>query len=377
MLSFEHKKTVFRSFEDLIEKPISNNRVDYVYSSSKQRGKILATQLHPSGNGYVLGKYMDTETIRKKGYEVDPRGWINIKDFSSEELSEVIINAKFSMSYEKVINESYKVVKNEGVAQSNPKLEDTDGSHDFHFEPLVRSCLYNWLGYGNLNAPIWFFGIEEGGAEIWRNKTKTLEQSLTLRSNFNLQMNFDTVWEELYKISLDSFNGPTVWRYMVAFLLELEGESTDSNAIHDYLFRSKKLGGEDSNHFLGELMPLPKQTKGSIDPYSSIWASIKDYYEEVGEKRFALIRETLAQHLNVKVIVSYDKTLTNQFLDYFSKEVEKTDSWQYGQEQYVLYKIKLTNERDIYLLSTPFFGNGRISYDGLKNSAKRIQELTK
>ena len=38
------------------------------------------------------------------------------------------------------------------------------------FQKLVRSCLYNWLGYGNLNGETWFIGTEEGGADIWRQK---------------------------------------------------------------------------------------------------------------------------------------------------------------------------------------------------------------
>jgi len=63
------------------------------------------------------------------------------------------------------------------------------------FEDLVRSCLYNWLGYGNLNGKIWFIGTEEGGAEIWRQSTKTLEESLKLRSSYNIAMDFKTVWE--------------------------------------------------------------------------------------------------------------------------------------------------------------------------------------
>ena len=98
MLSFEQKKSIFRSFEELQEKPMSNNRINYFYPDSLQRGKMIATQLHPSGNGYIIGKYMDEETLRIKGYDVDPRGWINIKDFPSEELQEIIAMAMRSMS---------------------------------------------------------------------------------------------------------------------------------------------------------------------------------------------------------------------------------------------------------------------------------------
>jgi len=30
---------------------------------------------------------------------------------------------------------------------------------------LVKSCLFNWLGYGKINSSIWFIGTEEGGEE--------------------------------------------------------------------------------------------------------------------------------------------------------------------------------------------------------------------
>jgi len=42
---------------------------------------------------------------------------------------------------------------------------------------LVEPCLYNFLGYGNLDSPVWFIGVEEGGAEVWRKETLTLEDS--------------------------------------------------------------------------------------------------------------------------------------------------------------------------------------------------------
>lgn len=118
MLSFDEKKEIFRSFK-LKEKKISNGRVSFVYPKSKQRGQVLATQLHPSGNGYVVGKYMSEETVKDHKYEVDPRGWISIKDFSKPELTTVITEAMNSMSGENPedpVEESIKktTVQNEG-----------------------------------------------------------------------------------------------------------------------------------------------------------------------------------------------------------------------------------------------------------------------
>ncbi|WP_160723773.1 hypothetical protein [Bacillus sp. USDA818B3_A] len=97
MLSFEEKKAIFQSFK-LKEKQYGNGKVSFVYPESVQKGQVLATQLHPSGNGYVIGKYMSEDTIRRNGYQVDPRGWISIKVFSKEEIAKVITEAITSMS---------------------------------------------------------------------------------------------------------------------------------------------------------------------------------------------------------------------------------------------------------------------------------------
>jgi hypothetical protein len=97
MLSFEVKKAIFRSF-NLEEKQISNGRINFNFPESKQRGQVVGTQLHTSGNGYVIGKYMTPETINKYGFQVDSRGWISIKELTKEQLVEVITEAIRSMS---------------------------------------------------------------------------------------------------------------------------------------------------------------------------------------------------------------------------------------------------------------------------------------
>lgn len=103
MLSFEHKKSIFSRYSDLEEKEIINNRLDFNFPKSTQKGKKLATQLHPSGNGYVNGNYMSQEVIKIKGYKLDSRGWINIKDFTEEQLEEVIKDALISMGSKEII----------------------------------------------------------------------------------------------------------------------------------------------------------------------------------------------------------------------------------------------------------------------------------
>lgn len=88
---------MFRGFDHLYETTISNNRVNFVYPNSTQKGKVLARELYATGNGYVVGKYLNEAIIKQKGYVVDSRGWINIKKFSDRELKEVIDLAMKSM----------------------------------------------------------------------------------------------------------------------------------------------------------------------------------------------------------------------------------------------------------------------------------------
>lgn len=121
VLSFEEKKAIFHSFK-LKEKINGNGKVSFVYPESVQKGQILATQLHPSGNGYVIGKYMSEDTIKKHGFQVDPRGWISIKVLSKEEISKVITEAIKSMAGGPV---DALLPENEGEDQEIPKMSES------------------------------------------------------------------------------------------------------------------------------------------------------------------------------------------------------------------------------------------------------------
>ncbi|WP_157273142.1 hypothetical protein [Neobacillus bataviensis] len=163
MLSFEEKKAIFHSFK-LKEKKISNGKVSFIYPESNQKGQVLATQLHPSGNGYVNGKYLSEEIIEKHGYEVDPRGWISIKAFSKDEIAKVITEAMKSMAvmtgeelFEKNAKES--PVQTEGSLEEQEipgrevekslepqKMKSIEKIQSSTYEIYHGSCLFSWLG---------------------------------------------------------------------------------------------------------------------------------------------------------------------------------------------------------------------------------------
>jgi hypothetical protein len=157
MLSFEEKKVIFRSF-NLEEKQISNGRVNFNYPESKQRGQVVGTQLHTSGNGYVIGKYMAPETIKQYGFQTDSRGWISIKDFTKDQLIDVITEAIKSMS---VLENLEETTQKELVAvpQNNKEKSSVSKSPNKGKETRKSLCVSRWLWWTKtvveFNTIIW------------------------------------------------------------------------------------------------------------------------------------------------------------------------------------------------------------------------------
>jgi len=155
MLSFDEKKEIFRSF-DLVEKEMSNGKLSYHYPKSKQRGQVLATQLHTTGNGYVIGKYMSEEIVIANDFQVDSRGWISIKEFSKEELKNLISHAMDSMlnvdesEQQEPKEESPTVVQGEqevrrlNVDKQQQAVENKVDSSES--QSRYTPCFFYWVG---------------------------------------------------------------------------------------------------------------------------------------------------------------------------------------------------------------------------------------
>jgi hypothetical protein len=83
MLTFEQKISILEAFPELERKNVSLGRVNFHYEDSIYDKKTVVYHLHPNGNGYVYaGLLPDVET--------DAKGFVNIRDFSAEELKEIV-----------------------------------------------------------------------------------------------------------------------------------------------------------------------------------------------------------------------------------------------------------------------------------------------
>ncbi|HZG72378.1 MAG TPA: hypothetical protein VEY51_12655 [Chondromyces sp.] len=91
MLTFEEKLAIIESFPELKRKDVSLKRVNFQFEESISDKKNVVYHLHPNGNGFVYAGHLH-------GYDTDERGLVNIRDFSAEELREVIEKSILALS---------------------------------------------------------------------------------------------------------------------------------------------------------------------------------------------------------------------------------------------------------------------------------------
>jgi hypothetical protein len=93
MLTFEEKLAVIASFTDLQRKDVSMGRVNFHYEASIVDKKIVVYHLHPNGNGFVYAEHVPHTAT-------DDKGFVNIREYSADELRSIIEAAIASISGE-------------------------------------------------------------------------------------------------------------------------------------------------------------------------------------------------------------------------------------------------------------------------------------
>lgn len=94
MLTFEEKLAIADSFPELERRPVSLGRINYHYEQSAYEKKTVVYHLHPNGNGYVYAG----ELPEGSGYVMDDKGYVNIRDFSAEEMKALIARSIRSLT---------------------------------------------------------------------------------------------------------------------------------------------------------------------------------------------------------------------------------------------------------------------------------------
>jgi hypothetical protein len=91
MLTFDEKLAIIASFTALQRKDVSMGRVNFHYEASIVDKKIVVYHLPPHGNGFVYAEHVPNTTT-------DDKGFVNIREYSTDELRYIIEAAIASIS---------------------------------------------------------------------------------------------------------------------------------------------------------------------------------------------------------------------------------------------------------------------------------------
>ena len=107
MLTFEEKLAIIASFPELKRHDVSLGRVNFHFEESIMDKKIVVYRLHPNGNGFVYAEQLDAN------YPIDSNGMVNIRDFTEQELREVIKQSIESLSESEPFEETWVNAENQ------------------------------------------------------------------------------------------------------------------------------------------------------------------------------------------------------------------------------------------------------------------------
>ena len=189
--------------------------------------------------------------------------------------------------------------------------------------PNETSNLLEFIGYGNLKAPVWFLGMEEGGGGEER---------------IRVQSGFEPI-EDLYdahvnKMGITRYHCgnrvlQSTWKGMCHIMLSLAGVPPDKPARRAY--QAMHLGRHDGDSFVAELLPVAKSTLKDW-PYQELIPRFRDrqhYYDEVLPTRL-LKFATLVHTYSPQLIVAYGRS----YWHYYQSILGPTDFHNSGRFSY-------------------------------------------
>ncbi|KIL76661.1 hypothetical protein [Bacillus badius] len=99
MLNFNEKLAVIESFPQLKRNDVSLGRINFQFPDSVTEKKNIVYHLHPNGNGFVYAGEL-------AGYQKDKKGMVNIREFSAEDLRQIIDESIQSLSPKTIAEEA-------------------------------------------------------------------------------------------------------------------------------------------------------------------------------------------------------------------------------------------------------------------------------
>ena len=245
----------------------------------------------------------------------------------------------------------------------------------------IQKLGVTFLGCGNINAPIWFIGMEPGACE----SCLSLEENARIRiSSFGEKIGLS---EAHHLLKEDNQKLSQVWLFASKIVRSITKVSDWDDTIKAKEFAHTKFGIVNGITLAVELLPLPRSDmKIWPEIYKELFPNYETYKEIILKERLEFLRKKISIH-KPKFIFAYGK---GNYNDYHKLSDTKTkwinlsnllnDHLLGRNLSFVAVGI---SDKTIYVL-LPFLGNGWISKkdievitDYLKNSfPNKIQEIT-
>lgn len=211
-------------------------------------------------------------------------------------------------------------------------------------DKTLKNFMKGFFGYGDLEAPIWFIGMEEGGGNSLEEINKRLSAWKKLGETITMDM-----YEFHKEINdLKCFSGSSIarlqptWAKLIRFILSHENQVINTSSVRD--FQITRLGRSESKTCLLELMPLPSP---SINKW--IYSEITNipelrnrqiYKEQVAPRRISKLKKLINGH-NVEKVVFYGKTYTHYWKQFLMNENlwKETEHYLHAYENKIQYCI--------------------------------------
>lgn len=216
--------------------------------------------------------------------------------------------------------------------------------------------LYNFIGYGNLAAPLWCLGREEGVGRRPKGTGWNLEWEIQVRAGWETVMDARLAHVMLQDPYWEDPNGSQVWKYMAMLARGLLHGSTDwQDPGLTWTCVVDHLGRAHGETLIGEAFPLPKARIGSW-LYTRLFPTQKEYKRAIWPQRQALWQRLLAEH-SPRFVIAYGGWWQSR------RETFGDLNWEPLNQGRVLTAIMVSGTR-VYL--TPFFKYGLLKIEDLQ-----------
>ena len=167
------------------------------------------------------------------------------------------------------------------------------------FTEKELETLLNFIGYGRLDADIWFLGLEESATDL-----KNIRNRLKLK-----QVEDSQEAESLLGVSPEQFekeNFQDAWGGMSEIMLRLDRKAATPANLRNY--RHESLGRAEGSTMICELLPLPMPAgeKWAYEELLPEYPNRETYLEWIKPLRIDLFRELVNQNLP-KIVLCFGR----------------------------------------------------------------------